>query len=342
MKAAARWESRVERVRVKARHHRRQLRHFRERWQDAKREARLLSPDDPDAIASTLPRHIEAQVMKDYHRIEKALALRAPNRPFGVEPHARLSRDLNRLQVHSAEGGLVTAANDVLRAYDLWTSAGERLPIDEGGVVRELRADILAASKLDEPERFFWSRHSLRDFDVDEPPPLELLTRGVRLAQSAPSVCNRQAVAVNLYRQPGDIRRILELQRGSRGFRERIPALFVIHVDARLFTLSSERNQRWIDGGLFAMTLALALHSLGLGTCMLNWAVDNDLREQMRRTLGLPYHQDIVMLMAAGTPPMEVRAARSQRRALPTILAVDSPTWAGPTPAGWSTVSPSP
>ncbi len=39
-------------------------------------------------------------------------------------------------------------------------------------------------------------------------------------------------------------------------------------VGAMLFNY--ERNHIWIDGGLFSMTLAFALHSLNLGSCMLN------------------------------------------------------------------------
>jgi hypothetical protein len=47
----------------------------------------------------------------------------------------------------------------------------------------------------------------------------------------------------------------LSYQNGNSGFGHTVPALFVITSDMRIFEKSGERNQGWVDGGLFAMAL---------------------------------------------------------------------------------------
>ncbi len=305
------------------RHRQNRFKHVLERIGEVRRELRYLSPADGDAAASEDPRHIEAQVMKDYHRLEKGLSLREPRSGFGSEPRARLLRDVGRARRARLDPSITSAADQVLSAHELWNTDSLRRDIGEGGVVRHLDPASIRGALVD-PEAFFGSRHSIRDFDK-RGPERSVLERAVRLAQSAPSVCNRQAVGVDLYTKPEDVLSVLSLQSGNRGFREFVPSVFVVHVDTRLFSVGSERNQKWVDGGLFAMTLVLGLHSLGLVTCMLNWAVENDLHSSMRSLLGLPEHRDIVMLIAAGYPPPDFYAARSARRALEEVLTVDAP-----------------
>ncbi len=312
-------------IRQRIGHRRSQLKHVLERIAEVRRELRHLGPTDNESGASPSARHVEAQLMKDYHRLEKGLGFREPRHDFGSVPRSRLARDVLRARGQPIEGSITSAAEDVISAHDLWVHSGTRLDVCDGGVVRRLTPEDIVGGTLDDPEAFFTTRHSVRDFDDQRVPDLSILERAVRLAQTAPSVCNRQAVGVNLYREKKDIVRVLELQRGSRGFREFVPALFVVHVDTRLFSVVGERNQKWMDGGLFAMTLNLALHSLGLVTCMLNWAVDNDLHEEMRSLLGLASHQDVVVLMAVGYPPPTYYSARSGRRGIDEVMSVDPP-----------------
>ena len=54
---------------------------------------------------------------------------------------------------------------------------------------------------------------------------------------------------------------------GNAGFGDRVPLVLVITSDLQTFFAPEERNQAWIDGGMFAMSLVHALHSLGLASC---------------------------------------------------------------------------
>lgn len=99
-----------------------------------------------------------------------------------------------------------------------------------------------------------------------------------------------------------------------------VPVVAVVTVDSRLFTGTHERNQRWVDGALFAMSLVWALHGLGLSTCMLNWSMNNAASNRLRAAAGLPEHEDVVVLLALGYAATGCRVARSPRRDLDQVL----------------------
>jgi nitroreductase len=81
-----------------------------------------------------------------------------------------------------------------------------------------------------------------------------------------------------------------------------------------------ERNQPWIETGMFAMSLIYALHAMGLGTCCLNWSVEPEKDEALKRDLDLPESFAIGMMIAVGALPDEILVAESRRVSLDQIL----------------------
>ena len=79
-----------------------------------------------------------------------------------------------------------------------------------------------------------------------------------------------------------------------------------------------ERNQCWIDGGMFAMSLVLGLHAQGLGTCFLNWSKSAPEDKAMRALLQLPPQEAIITLIAVGNLPRSLSVAKSVRPPLAT------------------------
>ncbi|GAA4741716.1 hypothetical protein GCM10023328_23660 [Modestobacter marinus] len=122
---------------------------------------------------------------------------------------------------------------------------------------------------------------------------------------------------------PARIARLAGLQNGNAGFRDQIPCLLVVTVDAKLFAGAGERNQRWVDGGLYAMSLVWALHAQGVASCMLNWSVGHAQSRRLRGAAGIPDHLDVVTLVAAGHPRDGLRVARSPRRPVDEVLHSD-------------------
>lgn len=272
------------------------------------------------------------KAVKTYHRLEKSLSFRARRTDSGWGAAGDLVRLLDRHYAdHVVLGYHETVGIKVLRDFRASSNGGGstarrvgvfldrvRLSPPEGGVI-ERSAEQLLAGRLDDPERFFLSRHSVRDFRSD-PVPRELLERAIRLAMKTPSVCNRQAWHVYHLDRRESIDRALALQNGNRGFGHQVPCLLLITADLRAFDTHGERFQHWIDGGMFAMSMVWALHALGLGACCLNWSrgPGDDLR--LRRRVGIDPAHTLIMMMAVGYPSEHLKVCYSARRPLGSML----------------------
>jgi nitroreductase len=102
--------------------------------------------------------------------------------------------------------------------------------------------------------------------------------------EGTPSVCNRQTVRVYVVHSADTARCVLAHQNGNRGFAHQVQAVFIVASNLQHFREPRERNQPYVDDGMFAQSLLYALHSLGVASCPLNWsathAQDNALRQE--------------------------------------------------------------
>ncbi len=112
----------------------------------------------------------------------------------------------------------------------------------------------------------------------------------------------------------------LSLQNGNSGFGSAVPTVALVTVDTQLFAGPGERNQGWIDGGLFSMSFVWALHGLGLDSCMLNLSLRNGRSDALRRTLDIPDYELPIMMIAIGYARPGHRVARSPRRPIDEIV----------------------
>ena len=65
---------------------------------------------------------------------------------------------------------------------------------------------------------------------------------------------------------------------------------------------------------MFAMSLIYALHSLGLGTCCLNWCVNNTEDKLLREFIPIEDKEVVIMMIAVGNLPDEFDVPYSQRK----------------------------
>ena len=142
----------------------------------------------------------------------------------------------------------------------------------------------------------------------------------VKLAQKTPSVCNRQAWKVHVFDDPAAMRSLLEIQAGNRGFGEHASAVLVVTCDLQCFVEVAERYQAWIDGGMFCMSLCLALHAAGYGACCLNWSKEPADDRRLRAAAPIADAEQVIMLIAIGTLPERLDVAASPRRPLTDAL----------------------
>jgi len=283
------------------------------------------SADDAERLA--------AHITMDYHRLEKGMALPSPRFGFGQDTVLRLIRNIARYEDQHGVSDVTGFGRRALAGYRGFNQgsitpefqsaidgflASEPVPGECQGV-DALTSQTLFPFDSDSAQRFLTSRRSVRQFD-GRPVSQALLRQAVRIAQQAPSVCNRQSARVFASNDRAKMDEMLRFQNGNRGFGDRLGAVIVIASDMRAFTSLGERNQCWVDGGIFAMSMALALHSLRMGACMLNWSVEPGRDRALRRCLGIDDNYAIITMMGAGHVLDHLVVAASPRRDTEAII----------------------
>lgn len=257
--------------------------------------------------------HLEAQLTRDYHRVEKALALSKPRRPFGSELQRRLDELLPYAEEVEPTKSYVTAAQRAREALVVWNR--------EGVILEDVAPYRNDHARLDSIHSLFNTRHSVRDFS-ERPVGDDVLIEAVDLAAMSPSVCNRSPWFVRFYRGPS-AKDVLSLQYGNSGFGEAVPVVGVVSVELGYFAGSGERNQAFIEGGIFATSLMWALHGLDLDTCMLNLSQPAPVADRLRQGTGMSDSEVPIMMIAVGYGSDGHRVARSPRRPVSQIVIIE-------------------
>lgn len=274
----------------------------------------------------------EARVVFYSHQIEKGLSHTEFRLGFGENALRNLAKALVSLQkvdpnyrnneaYKSAVSALKQyrdrhedASFDIKRYLaffpeDILKDAEMSRPEDGGSVV------VTASSKKDNQnkpfEQLFMGRRSVREY-ANRPVTKDEIRKAVQIAMKTPTVCNRQPVRVHVIMSQDTIRKALALQGGFNGY-DNPAALLLIAADNRVFLWPNERNEGYTDGGLFGMSLLLALEAEGLAACPLNTMMPRDTDEKTRELLHLPDSEYLVMYIAVGHFADSVETCVSKR-----------------------------
>lgn len=158
-------------------------------------------------------------------------------------------------------------------------------------------------------------RRSVRWFQ-DKKVPRELVDKAVLAANQSPSACNRQPYQYIIIDDPKLLSEVANLPGGVRGYVEGIKMLVVAIGNLDAYFDERDRHVIYIDVSLANMTFMLALETMGLSSCAINWPDVEKLEERMEKVLGLEKHQRPIMLMAVGYPDNEGKVAYSEKRDL--------------------------
>lgn len=275
----------------------------------------------------------------DAHKLEKGLALAEPRPGFGKGVAERLVREIDLYRAKHGKSLSLETAVSVLDSYVAFTRGCNieytELFGDIERLAREIALDnqragcdtITKSEWLESAQQdlsgFFKSRRSVRDFSSQRVEP-ESLLKAVEMAMYTPTVCNRQAIKAHAFTEAETVRNVLQCQSGNSGFGDKVPAAIVVTVDRQSFFTSGERNQCWIDGGLFSMSLIYALHSLGLGTCCLNWSVTKDQDQSLRKVIEIEESDAVIMMIAIGHLKDTFKVAKSTRKPIEEFITFEN------------------
>ncbi|WP_439443718.1 nitroreductase family protein [Listeria aquatica] len=162
--------------------------------------------------------------------------------------------------------------NYIPKKYEKLVTDCENSSLSLGGI-KKFSSTTENRNKYRNFEELALNRHSVRDFS-ERPVDVSLIQSSIQIATKSPSVCNRQSSRVYILRDKDKIAKALQIQGGFNGY-EIPPCLIAVTTDTRYFVNITERNQIYIDGGIFGMSLLYALEYNDLAACALNMMFDS-------------------------------------------------------------------
>lgn len=266
-------------------------------------------------------------LVKSYHIVEKGLALPAPRKCFGVKKLLKLikftEQYVNMFGVDQLVLDILSALEEY-KNYHISIECADCEVIPEIGRIKILIDNARSSGKgkggvkriTTQPrktltfEELMRSRCSVRDFSEDALSAQEAL-KLVSISKYTPSVCNRQGWKAYAYDNQKKIQELLLFQNGNTGF-GKFPVLLLLVGKVRAFS-RFEHNQLFIDGGMFSMSVLLALEAAGLASCPLNLAITFEVERQLKKAAGIPPEERPIMMIAVGKRRSDFLVAASPR-----------------------------
>ena len=272
-------------------------------------------------------------IIKDAHRIEKAFSLPETRVGFGQSLILSLCKNVEMLGVGSTQQDkwvydLGYAAIKYYFDYhsdknytfsEEMTAAFNKLP-KSGNTAKFglIKPDVDSAMNTLDFQSFAKARYSSRMFS-NKIISSDLLTSIVELTMTAPSVCNRQHWKVHVF--TGKLKEeVLSYQNGNRGFTDDIPYVALVTSDISAFYTPHERNQAYIDGGIFLMNLLYSMQFYGVNSCPLNWCTPFNIQKNFDSKGYTPKNEVVICAIAFGHPKPNSQYAISERNSVDSVL----------------------
>lgn len=263
--------------------------------------------------------HLEANIIRFVHSIEKGLSIENPRLGFGISKISHLFTLVEKyIKIEKEDFECLYFVVDALRAYiDFHIKNGfenediikirkgyeelcNKLPAKEevyGGTLELFHSDM--DFNAEDIEKLFNTRHSIRDFSgesVDE----ETIKKAVKLAQRCPSACNRQGVRVYSVKGSEFLSQYGHSLDGIGGFAQVVDRFLLITGKKSAYTLN-EKNQFIVSASMFAAYLTLALHTYNIASCAIQRPlIATKPWESYKRLKGIPLDEQLVMLIGIG------------------------------------------
>lgn len=270
-------------------------------------------------------------LLRENHVIEKGMSMKNPKNGFGKEKVKNLLKGLNLYYNGYNDKKFLIYPLSTIRSYIEFTKHN-RIDLHDiienyenlyrkinscdfqvnAGVKEVSKFEILEKSNINFSD-FVNSRHSIRYFS-NEVPDIKLINEALVMAQQTPSACNRQAWHVHVFSNERTSE-LLKWQGGANGFENDVPLSLLITSNLNAF-LFYEPYQAYVDGGLYAMSLIYALHSLGLGTIPLSTGFQAEKIKKMHNLFNIPANEIPIVIIGVGHLLDHFKVAISERKSI--------------------------
>ncbi len=262
------------------------------------------------------------------HAIEKGLSIGACRAGFGK---AKMQELLDELEQYCRLYPASTFVDEVLGIVARYLEYNKSQGVDvasieiryeallqgrrvcqDTGIITMYRSETQKVTQA-EFKTFFKSRYSVRDFDTSTDAVIDIqrILSAIDLSRKAPSACNRQPAKVHIY-SGAKAQQLFDFQGGCKGFSRDMQYALLVTADMRRYFFN-ERHQMYVDGGLFAMDLLLALHYEGIATIPLTTAFKRGKEAQLHALYDIPKNEIPVLIIGVGGYKEQYKVAVSHR-----------------------------
>lgn len=146
---------------------------------------------------------------------------------------------------------------------------------------------------------FLKTRHSVRNFSNKKLVKKDI-DKAVEMAILSPTACNRQMCKIYNIIEKDNKDLITKYAQGLGNFDLSNINYFIVTFDVNAFYFSGERNQGWFNAGLVSMNFVNALHSLGIGSCFIQFGNSFKQEKEIKEKLQINPSERIAVIVAAG------------------------------------------
>lgn len=273
----------------------------------------------------------EVTLTRNIHRIEKGLIMPNFKNEFALSYIQETMDVFKGVLDDGNDKNLIAYATSILDQYFKKVSLNQPL-------IKELSADffklnLTSENKLpykrkenqnstisyDELMQLYLQRRSVRFFK-DEFVDRELIHKAAEAASLSPSACNRQPFYL-IVADKNPLKDVLgRLPMGATSFYENVPMFAAIIGDLSSYFSERDRNLIYIDGSLFAMSFMLALETLGLSSCPINWPDIEQKEIDLQKVLDLKPYERCVMFIGIGYADPEQKIPFSNKKTTSQLI----------------------
>lgn len=264
----------------------------------------------------TTKEKLEYEMILEIHKLEKGFAVVNP-RPFGIDKIKKIIELIKKFESCNYERSFsYNLAYSSLEEYKKFYEEKDWIDTEQYKIVNQflsngkeydyisvgahdlIKKDFIEDSKIDF-DKFISSRKSVRNFAPKELL-VEDINKAVNMAIKSPSACNRQMCKV-YYIDSDNNKKVIEKYAQGLGLFDLTNAnYFVITFDISANYFIGERNQGWFNAGLFSMNFVNALHSLGIGSCFIQFGNSFKEEQEMKKIFNIPDSERIAVIITAG------------------------------------------
>ena len=251
------------------------------------------------------------------HALEKGMSF-DKLRPFGkekIEDILESIRKLEKIGNFENESAFIITINTLRKYASIyeqyqWTEKIEYIQVkkllDKYAKIENVATGTKILNKKEimqdviDYEKFLSGRHSIRKFSSNRLSEKDII-KAIKIAKLTPSACNRQMIKVYSAKTKEADEAVKTTIHGNlSGFDIDSAHSIVITFDTSAWRGAYERNQGYLNAGLFTMNLVNAMHSLGIGSCLCEFQQPIKKEISLKKALDIPESERIAVTIMAG------------------------------------------